>query len=199
MTGFPGASYAPPLTPSYSYGAPQPAAAASGASPYASAAATAAGATAGPSYAPPVTYSGSTTPPLPPSYGGTTTPPMPYAPGAMAAPGMGPYVGPQGMDAAQITEQKGKAEAYLQNQCKAAIDMATQQRDHQRQLIQAETDRAIQLLTSQLTTNRDQALMQLEQSFLQHKMGLDQEQSLKRSEIEQAALFMTAQAQHSQA
>merc|ERR1719191_592140 len=118
----------------------------------------------------------------------------------MAAPPMpGAYVGPQGMDAAQITEQKGKAEAYLQNQCKAAIDMAVQQRDHQRSLIQAETDRAIQLLTSQLTSSRDQALMQLEQSFLQHKMGLDQEQSMKRSEIEQAALFMTAQAQHSQA
>merc|ERR1719482_764128 len=124
--------------------------------------------------------------------------PGPSAVSGMPGPSSG-YVGPQGMDASQITEQKGKAEAYLQNQCKAAIDMATQQRDHQRQLIQAETDRAIQLLTSQLTTNRDQALMQLEQSFLQHKMGLDQEQSLKRSEIEQAALYMTAQAQHSQA
>merc|ERR1719456_515714 len=119
--------------------------------------------------------------------------------GAMSGPSTAGYVSPQGMDASQITEQKGKAEAYLSNQCKAAIDMAVQQRDHQRSLIQAETDRAIQLLTSQLTSSRDQALMQLEQSFLQHKMGLDQEQSMKRSEIEQAALFMTAQAQHQQA
>jgi len=99
------------------------------------------------------------------------------------------------LDPAQIAEQKSKADAYLKNQSKAAIESATQQRDHQKALIQSETERAIQLVSSQLQAQRDQAIMQVEQEFLKQKMGIDQEQAQKRAEIEQAALYMSAQAQ----
>merc|ERR1719224_367451 len=79
------------------------------------------------------------------------------------------------------------------------MESATQQRDHQKALIQSETERAIRLVTSQLQAQRDQAIMQVDQEFLKQKMGIDQEQAQKRAEIEQAALYMSAQAQQAAA